>query len=316
MFSHVQALLAGRRTESAAMEGSWSAVSEAWLDGDPAQRADPRFLSFLLSREVLCTTATALWERGVDVLPLGEALLQAMVEDVPWRRHVSTLDLLVPEQRYRRALDLLHERGFEPQATDPTGALLTAHGVPFPICLRHALKGGTGSFDAGALLLHASADTLLFGAPVLLPDPLDLYAYLVAQIGRARLGPPSPWLADLAALVQRYGLAAHACAQRLSEYGLGRKARFVFRMLEEQDRQHATEVVACLPADHLADMLALAAHGTRRWPKPVQRLGAVPFYLLQPDLRQGARDLLAKLADEPWYAWTKRAVEGMRGPKQ
>src|SRR6187401_660580 len=82
MFSHVQALLAGRRGESAAIEGSWSTVSEAWLDGDPAQRADPRFLSFLLSREVLCLTAKALWERGVDVMPLGETLLQAMVEDV------------------------------------------------------------------------------------------------------------------------------------------------------------------------------------------------------------------------------------------
>jgi hypothetical protein len=315
MFSHVQALLAGRRTESAAMEGSWPAVSEAWLDGDPAQRADPRFLSFLLGREVLCTTATALWERGVDVMPLGEALLQAMVEEVPWQRQVSTLDLLVPEQHYRRALDLLHERGFEAQASDPTGTLLTTHGVPFPICLRHALKGGTDSFDASALLLHGTADALLFGAPVLLPDPLDLYAYLVAQIGRARLG-PSPWLKDLAELARRHRLEAHACAQRLTEYGLGRKARFVYRMLDENDRQHGTEVVACLPIDHLADVLALAVHGTRRWPTPAQRLGAVPFYLLQPDLRQGARDLLAKLADEPWYAWARRAVGGMRGPKR
>jgi hypothetical protein len=87
-------------------------------------------------------------------------------------------------------------------------------------------------------------------------------------------------------------------------------------MLDERDRLHATQVVACLPVDHLADVLALAAHGTRDWPRPAQRLGAVPFYLLQPDLRQGARDLLAKLADEPWYAWTRHAVGRMRGPKR
>jgi hypothetical protein len=180
--------------------------------------------------------------------------------------------------------------------------------------LRRELKGGTDRFDARALLLHASADSLLFGAPVLLPDPLDVYAYLVAQIGRVRLEQRSPWLADLASLARLQRLSPRACAQRLAEYGLDRKARFVYRLLE--DTQHASEVVACLPVDHLADLLALAAHRTRRWPKPAQRIGAVPFYLLHSDLRQGTRNLLARIAQEPWYAQIRRALAALRGTKQ
>jgi hypothetical protein len=154
---------------------------------------------------------------------------------------------------------------------------------------REPLVRGLFRLTNDDLFARGHTDDALFGARVVLPDPLDLYAHLLGHFTKGRLDASNTMhLADFAAVATRYDLAPSSCARHLVACGMGRAARYVLALAAEiAGDTHARETLAALPFDPLGDVLALAAR--RAFAGGPRAAQVLALHALAETLPRGAR---------------------------
>ncbi len=218
-----------------------------------------RVAAAMAVRELVRRLATLLSAEGVDLAVLKGALLQHAVYDDPAERTVNDVDLLVGEADFSRADRALVRAGFLRAYDEPGHRQHVFHlqGSRFAVDLhRELFFPGEFRLRAVDLLARARRDTTIFGAPVLLPDPYDLYAHLFGHFVHT-------WLStrevhhprDFALVAARFRLEASACARALLSSGMARPARYGLPLIDDA---FARAVLAALPFDPFAQPLATA----------------------------------------------------------
>lgn len=227
--------------------------------------------------------ALGLNRRGVRVMLLKGAWLQADVYGDPDQRPSSDLDLLVAPRDWPTLRQVMAELGYPSVARDAGVSaevfaaankrlLIDVHHDPFRVGL-FALRG--------AHMLARGRAAKLGSADVLHPDPLDGYAHLIGHFAKGRLDATNETHArDFAEVARRYALSPTAIARHLDEHGLGRAARYSLRIAEQVVREpHHEAVLAALGPDPLGDRLAALSPA---------RLGALFPYAIDATLPRGA----------------------------
>jgi len=265
--------------------------------------ADPALASQLLGRAVLQAAVRVLDPLGIAVMPLKGLWLQHCVYGDAGGRSITDVDVLVQQHDYAAARRALVAAGFELCSANVAEAAYRAPGLPLPLDLHRSLFT-RGAFRASTRELFARGrpDRATFGVPVVQPDPLDVLCHLV---GHALKG-GTAWsgrgheLTDIVRLAQSHALSAERCAERLTQTGLARAARFVLPLTAANDPQaFGAAVVRALPSDGLGARLAQLVAGLRTLQPNTQQTPAWPGFLLDCTLPHGAAALALRLWDKP-----------------
>jgi hypothetical protein len=271
-------------------------ASSAAMDRARTQ-ASRGFLSSVVGKALLQDAARVLNAASVPVMPLKGILLQHTVYDDPAERTITDVDLLVPAEHAARAHAALVEASFVSRAVPthpfervyqrPDDALaVDLHTQIFP---PHRFRP-----DDRQLFARSARNTQVFGVPVMLPDPCDLYAHLVGNFTKDHANQENRMhLRDFGAVARRFALEPGQVAEHLARTGLARAARYTlgYAVAVERDA-FAARVIACLPRDALGRALAGGAIGvTMRLPRsaPAAKLAA---HLLKYTLLHAARSIL------------------------
>jgi hypothetical protein len=222
------------------------------------EAAGPRALNDLVRRVVLQETLACLAERGIPVMPLKGALLAYWVYDDPADRWVGDIDLLVPEPSFATAIDSLSARGYRPEPPISTRERsLRSQDNPMMVDLHRALfPRGRFRVTTKELFGRGRRDSMLFGAPVVLPDPRDVFAHLVGHSACDHTLPLDRRTGeDLERLARRFSLDARDCAEHLEATGFARAARYTLGSLGPE-AGFAHRVLRFLRPDPLGEFLA------------------------------------------------------------
>ena len=189
----------------------------------------------LAVRELVRRLATLLAAAGIEAVLLKGALLQQAVYDDPAERPVNDLDLLVGAADFER--------------------VFRVPGSRFVVDLhRELFFPGQFRLRGREVIARARQDTKLFDAPLLVPDPYDLYAHLfghfvLAWLTTRELHHPR----DFERVARRFQLEARRCAETLARCGMARAAHYALPLLGDP---FSLEVLQALPPDPLATPLA------------------------------------------------------------
>ncbi len=174
--------------------------------------------------------ATLLAARNIAVMPLKGALLLPTVYRDDDTRDISDVDLLVPMGQLRSAAQELRVRGFYngPKGRDDTALPLRGARNPLTVDLHQRLFGRRlFRLPTAELFARARVNHELFGAPVYIPDPLDMFAHAVGHFAKSRFGPAQrAHLRDFGAIAAYYNLHSAQTAAHLQTSGLARAARY------------------------------------------------------------------------------------------
>lgn len=255
-----------------------------------------RFVAAEAARATVGTLARSLAAVGIPVAPLKGVVLVATGAADPTERELSDVDLLVPADRFEEASRVVAAAGwtFAREETGGRERLFLAQGRT-PVDL-HREPFGRGRFrlPGADLLARARPDERAFGAPVLLPDPLDLYAHLVGHLA-------DTWLffrtvhnpGDLALVARHWGLAPDAVAAHLTRCGLAWAAAWVLPLVcEEVGDPFADEVLRALGHHPVRHGFGRAVRGLVPHLPPRSAAGLVPALVLHRDPRIAAPELL------------------------
>ncbi len=229
---------------------------------DPDDSALGRAAHELVCHTLVHQAAEALAAANIPVMPLKGALLARWVYDVPWERLGSDVDLLVPSSQFESAIGALRSAGctggVNPQC--PTEATLWPSWTPVSLDLHRELFGpGRYRLTSAAVFARGRPDRELFGAPVVLPDPLDALAHAVGHAASDHMAETAVRAGrDVARLAARFRLDPARTAAHLDACGLGRAARYTLGPAA-RDGAFAQAVLARLRPDPLGDLLAGAA---------------------------------------------------------
>lgn len=248
-----------------------------------------RFFTATVAREAVIVIANRLRSRRVSVMPLKGVLLMHLVYSDSAERALSDVDLLVPEESFATAAEVLlasgyaaqvqrrsHERTFVPS---PGGLPIDLHRRLFP--RRRSRLDTAGVFE------RAARNSALFGTEVFVPDPRDLLAHLIGHTANDHTDERSTqkYARDLELLVQHGAPQEGEIARHLDLMGLGRAARFALPVLATGPTQrYVDSVLAQLRPDPLGELLARRALKVVRSHRPRSRRGTLPSYLLAPSL--------------------------------
>lgn len=178
--------------------------------------------------ELLSEAAKALAPHQIFLMPLKGILLQRLVYEEPWERPMVDVDVAVRSTEFVKSCEALVQAGFTVANVEPGSWGISLARAPFPLCLDlHRRLAGARRFRLApdAMFLRGARDDQVFGFPVVLPDPYDLYAHLLAHTTLDYVTWGS-WHrpADLSRVALRKQLEPRVCAERLVEHGLGRLA--------------------------------------------------------------------------------------------
>jgi hypothetical protein len=172
---------------------------------------------------------------------------------------------------------------------------------PLDLHRRLLLPGSFGLATMG-VFARARLDTGLYGAPVWLPDPLDVYAHLVGHYLCSHARPDDTLrLDDFQRVASAGSLEPGRCARHLVEHGLGRAARHVLPQLVAAGRdEFARQVLSALPPDAMGDALVRAVRWGAQGPPRARASvrGALSTHLLARSLAFGAFGLGLRFADK------------------
>jgi hypothetical protein len=218
----------------------------------------------LVCRELVRQAAEILAAAEIPVMPLKGALLARWVYAAPGERVGTDVDLLVPEPRFDDALRSLAAAGFAVKinAFNRSEAYARAPWAPVDIDLHRALFGpGRYRLPTADVFARGRPDRDLFGAPVILPDPLDAVAHAVGHAASDHLPETARTAArDVARIAAAFALDPARCARHLEATGLGRAARYTLGLCA-RDVPFAGEVLRRLRPDPFGALLAGAARG-------------------------------------------------------
>ncbi len=244
----------------------------------------------LLAEEIVGDVARRLALSGIDVMPLKGALLHKLVYSDPADRPLSDVDILVRPKDALRARDVLVGAGYAP--TEYPWQFSTEYRSPFALVLdlhTSLFDEARYRFSATAVFSRGRRDSLLFGAPVVVQHPLDLYAHLVGKFASDHLDRSATTrLKELSLAAERLDLAPDETALHLLKCGMRRAARYVLPLARDVCGDNfAPAVLALLPPDPIGDALAsLGQYVISRRP-PYSPAGAVVAHLLNDSLPRG-----------------------------
>jgi hypothetical protein len=258
-------------------------------------------LSHLLGRAVLDEAAKLFLAAGIPVMPLKGMWLQQVVYASVYERRMSDLDLLVPENRYKDAGDVLRAAGWRCSSWNTWEATFCSPRYALPIDLHCELfPAGSFNMPTADLFRRGRRDREMFGVELVLPNPLDVFAHLVGhfakcQIARVlepKLGP------ELAKLATTFQLEPDALARHLEMCGMARAARYALVVAARSDSsQFCQRVADALKLDRASDLTVnLLIRGrnvlTRYW-----LLDTLRGFALEPSWFQSARTFAYTIRD-------------------
>ena len=272
-----------------------------------------RFAAAVLARDTVCAVASLLDGHGVAIMPIKGVLLQRLVYDDPSERAISDVDVLVAERDFDRTRSLLRQSGFRPRLPSPSlieESFFAPSGLVLDLHYR-LFASGRFRMATDDVLARATRDTALFGAPVLLPDPLDLYAHLVGKIASDHVEPGQGLrFDDVARVSRRLGLVASSAARHLDASGLGRAARYTLPWVAElAGDAFAEDVLAHLRHDPTGTVLAAGARTLLlRLPRR-SVLRAIPSHLLNHSISAAALAVSIASVNRVRYRFAMRHSE-------
>jgi hypothetical protein len=222
------------------------------------------FLAAVVAREVVARVASVLDAEGIAVMPLKGVLLQQWVYEDAAARELVDVDVVVRPQDFARAEGALLRAGFRHLRSEPGRwqSVWRHPELPLEVDLHRRLaRTRRHRMTPDALFRAGMRDEALFGAPVVLPDPRDLYAHLVVHgcttyLMTNRLHRPG----DLAAVAAHFDFRPRALAEHLVGRGMARHARLLLPLVHAQcGDAFAGQVVAALPPDAVGALVARRA---------------------------------------------------------
>lgn len=207
----------------------------------------------LLGREVIRRAADALGAVGLRAVPLKGVLYAALAPQVAITRPMMDVDVLVAGSG-RAAVDGLRRAGFEVVARADGTATLVHDDAPLHLDLHWRLfQRGLFRLPAAALIERGRLDRSLFGAEVVLPSGLDVYAHLVGHFVRGRHDRSDlRHVHDFALVARLYELDARETARHLGDCGMARASRWVLPLVADAGGDaFAREVLRHVPARRL-----------------------------------------------------------------
>ena len=287
------------------------------IDANDAKRPNARaFVSAVIARETLRDVARELGRAEIPVMPLKGVLLQLGVyAHDPAERTLTDVDVLVPEQCFFAAVELLARRGYQPLSAGPSwieAAFAAPRGLPLDLhrrlfCpLRYQLP-------TREVFQRARCDHRALGVSIWLPDPRDTAAHLIGKVVTDHvLHDAAARFRDLEALVGHHRLAPEALGAHLCRTGLCRTARHVLgRGVRERGHPFYAAVLQHLPPNPRDAAVAALA-------RPLCRLleggplAPLPAHLLNTSLWRGAASLSLAAVYAAEHALLRRA-RGARG---
>jgi hypothetical protein len=257
------------------------------------------YTAAILAREIVRDAASALGAHSIACMPLKGVVFQQVLYADPAERSLSDVDLLVPEEQFERAIQVLLRAGFraptersssiEIPLRSPRGLDLDLH--------RRLFSAGRYRLATGDLFERSRRDEELFGVPVRLADPLDTAAHLIGKFASDHVTDEAlPRLRELARWIAHYRIEPDGLARHVESCGLARAARHTFGVAAGQlEDVFFPEALAALRSDPLGRACVRAAGVLL----PLLRgtsLAALPAHLLNASLpRAGASSLLAIL---------------------
>ena len=230
---------------------------------DSVREGRRRAVSSLLAEEVLRDVATHLGREGVEVMPLKGVLYQRWLYEGEPSRALSDADILVREGLFGRGISILRAHGFEAiESTRSTEQISLRAPNGFDVDLHCRLfPQGRFRLRAEDVFARATHDAALFGVPLLLPEPVDAFAYAVGKFAADHAdGRNNRGLDDLERLAKRFDLYPEDVAARLAECGMARAARFTLGILvRTRKNPFAKVVLEALPPDPVGVAVAGAA---------------------------------------------------------
>lgn len=283
--------------------------------GAAAAEARRLFTASVVAREVLRDAALALGKREIPVMPLKGVLFQRVLYADPAERDLRDVDVLVPEERFWEAVDVLIEHGFEPRNAGRSWievGLTSPRGLPLDLH-RRLFCAFRYRMPTGEVFRRASVDSRWLGAPVWIPHPEDAFAHLVGKFVSDHVHADArPRLVELAKLARHYGLEPRSVALHLARCGLARAARHVLgRGAREVHEPFFDATLHELPADPLGRwVVEAAALLARRF--ETSRLAPLSAHLLNSSVPRGATSLGMAALYAARHAQLSRA-QGARG---
>jgi hypothetical protein len=275
-------------------------VTSVEVPPEPATDSGPHTFRILLRELLVREIVAALYNAKIPVMPLKGVLFAYWLYNDPAERDGSDVDLLVPESRFRQAIDVLAARGFSelawPTSTHQRSLLSLA--VPIVVDLHQTLfPRAYYQLSTADLFARGKEDRTRFGNPVFLPDPYDAYAHLVGHAAAAHFTVlPAQARKDLSRLPQHFRLQPDRCADHLRRTGLSRAALYTLSCLGPVD-EFADLVVERLSSDRMGRWQArTASYLARHFPyssAPAQ----YSVLLTNSSLTQSARRICRRLAD-------------------
>lgn len=268
---------------------------------ETASVARQRLAAALEARGVLREVALQLSEAGIAVLPLKGVLLQSELYGSDLGRRMLDVDVLVRPRDYHRARRVLCQKGATCRRNGAWECSVCMPGRRYPVDLhRRLLLPVSFGLSTAEVFARARPDSALFGVPVWLPDPLDLYAHLVGHCLASRAqGRELGRFQDFGRVAQAGRLDPVSCAQHLQRQGLARAARHVLaRLCEVEDDPFAAAVLRALPHDPVGELLVLVVRATTDRVLLSSAWGALGTHALARSLPAGALGLTLRVLDK------------------
>jgi Uncharacterised nucleotidyltransferase len=264
---------------------------------------DAALARHLIGCALLDTTAKLLGRIGIPVMPLKGIWLQRLVYADPRQRMISDVDVLVPEHHYEQAQASLMAAGWKLRSSNVAESSYTAPDWRLPLDLhRRLFTRQSFRLSTADMFARGREDTKLFGAPVVLPDPLDGFAHVLGHFVKSRgyASAADNALRDLPLMAAKLQLDPQLCAQRLAQCGMARAARYALPLIASSDQAaFGPAVLHHLPNDPPGSAIAFAMRTLRAHCSEHSPWAALPGFALEPTLPKALQVFALRAWDKP-----------------
>lgn len=260
------------------------------------------FVAALVGRQLVRHVAECLDPQGIPIMPLKGVLLQVWVYPDAATRPISDVDVLVRPDDYLAAQQVLASRGYRRLRTEAGDWQSVWRHPELPLDLdlhRRLARTRRHRLTPPALFAEGHPNEHLFGARVIVPDPLDLYAHLLAHASSTLLlGGYLHRPEDMTRVPEALSLEPRIAAAHLVRRGVGRHARLVLPLIQERMADpFGQEVLRFLPRDPFGRVVAATARLGSRRAGGRSALRRVPGLLLNPTLAEAGLALAGAARD-------------------
>jgi hypothetical protein len=221
----------------------------------------------------------------------------------PRERMISDVDVLVPEPLYERAQASLLAAGWKLRSANVCESSYVAPDWRLPLDLhRNLFTRQSFRLATADVFARGREDSTLFGAALVLPDPLDGFAHVLGHFVKSR-GYDSAAdnaLRDLPLMAAKFQLDPQRCAQHLVECGMARAARYALPLMASNDpAAFGPAVLRHLPKDLPGSLIAQAMQSLRANCNERSRWAALPGFALEPTLPKAFQVFALRAWDKP-----------------